>query len=135
MNDNQDPSLVALRRVGRLVATAVLAGVAALLAYQMIGEPLAALGAGLGAGAATATLWGGFVIRPEGVSLGRAVGVGFFATFGAFLGAAILAGATSRVTFGGEAVAAASFAMLVVLPMMVATALAVAVLTRAKAAR
>ncbi len=135
MNDNLDPSLVALRRVGRLVATVVLAGVAALLAHQMTGEPLAALGAGLGAAAVTVALWGGFVIRPEGISLGRAVGVGFLATFGAFLGAALAAGTASRVTVGGEAAAAAFFAIMMVLPIMVASALAVAVLTRARSRR
>ncbi|MDK9697445.1 MAG: hypothetical protein OEL76_13760 [Siculibacillus sp.] len=126
MNDVPDPELARRRRIGRILAAVVLAALATLLTLQMIGEPLAALGAAAGAGVVGFALWGGLVVRPEGISYGRAAGLGFLATFAAFFGAAVLGAAASRVALDREAFGAAFFAFAVVLPVMVAAAIAVA---------
>jgi hypothetical protein len=132
VNDDFDPDLPGRRRFGRNLAGAALAALAALLTVQMIGEPLAALGAALGAGLVAFLLWGGAVVRPEGISYGRAAGIGFVATFAAFFGAAVLGAATSRVQAGGEAFAAAFFALAVVLPVMVAASVGLAAIGAAR---
>ena len=132
MNDNQDPRLAAHRRLGRSIAGVVFAALAGLLAFQMLGEPLVALGAALGAGGFAFAIWGGFVVRPEGVSYGRAAGVGMMATVAAFLVAALTGGAASRVVVGAEAAGAAFFAFLVVLPVMIAAGVGLVALMRAK---
>ena len=126
MTDDQNDALARRRRMGAVLAGPVLAALAALLTVQMIGEPLAALGAALGAGAIAFALWGRLVVRSEGTSYGRAAGVGFAATFAAFLGAALLGAATSRVPVDRDAVGAGFFALLVVLPVMVAAGIGLA---------
>jgi hypothetical protein len=132
VNDDLDRDLAARRRFGRLAAGAGLAVLAALLTFQMIGEPLPALGAAIGAGAVAFFGWAPLVVRPEGISYGRAVGIGFAATFAAFAGAAILGAAASRVVADQAAFNAATFAMAVVLPVMVAVAVALAALSGRK---
>jgi hypothetical protein len=126
VNDNHDHDLDHRRRMGMLFAGPLLSALAGLLAYQIIGEPLPALGAVLGAGLIVFTLWGRLVVRPDGVSYGRAVGIGLAATFAAFFGAAVLGAATSRVAADQAAFSAGMFAIVVVLPVMVAAAVAAA---------
>ena len=132
MNDNQDPRLAARRREGRLAAGLGLGALAGILALQMLGEPLTALGAALAAGAFAGLSWGGFVVREEGTSYGRAAGLGLMATVVAFLGSALLGGAGSRVVAGAEAASAAFFALLVVAPVMTAAAIGLAALMQAR---
>ena len=126
MNDNHDHDLDHRRFIGRLFAGPLLAALAGLLAYQIVGEPLPALGSALGAGLVVFTLWGRLVVRPDGVSYGRAVGIGFAATFAACFGAAVLGAATSRVAVDQAAFSAGMFAIVVVLPVMIAAAVGAA---------
>lgn len=134
MNDNQDPVLAARRRLGRLVAGPALAVVAGLLALQMLGAPLAALAAALAAGLVAFALWGGLVVRPEGASYGRAVGIGFAATFAAFFAAAVTGVSATPVADGRDAAGIALFALFMALPVMIAAALALAALTGRRSA-
>ena len=135
VNDDLDPGLAARRRFGRNLAGPALAVLAALLTWQMLGEAPAALGAALGAGILGYALWGQLVVRPEGISYGRAAGIGFAATFAAFFGAAVLGAAGSRVPLDATAFGAAVFALLVVLPVMVAACVGLAALGAIRAHR
>ena len=129
MNDNQDPVLAARRRLGRLVAAPALAVAAAVLTLQMLGHPLAALAAALAVGLVVFALWGRLVMRPEGVSYGRAVGLGIAATFAGFSAAALM-GAGGAPATGREAAGVALFALFMALPVMVAAAVALAALLK-----
>ena len=126
VNDDFDPGLAARRRSGRTLAAPALAVLAGLLTWQMLGEPATALGAALAAGAVAFAVWGRLVVRPEGISYGRAAGVGFAATFAAFFGAAVLGAAGARVSLDADTFGAAFFALLVVLPVMVAAGVGLA---------
>ena len=134
VNDNQDPVLAARRRLGRLVAAPTLAIVAAVLTLQMLGQPLAALAAGLAAGVIAFALWGGLVVRPAGPSYGRAAGLGIAATFAAVFAAA-LAGAGGTPASGREATGVALFALFMALPVMVAAAVGLAAVLKDRPAR
>ena len=134
VNDNQDPVLAARRRFGRLVAAPALAVVAAVLAIQMLGQPLAALAAGLAAAGVTFALWGGLVVRAEGPSYGRAAGLGIAATFAAVFAAA-LTGAGGAPASGREATGVALFALFMALPVMVAAAVGLAAALKDRPAR
>ncbi len=129
VNDNQDPVLAARRRRGGLVAAPAFAVLAGVLALQMLGQPLAALAAGLAAGVVVLALWGRLVVRPEGPSYGRAAGLGIVATFAAVFAAA-LAGAGGAPASGREATGVALFALFMALPVMVAAAVGLAALLK-----
>lgn len=129
MNDNQDPVLAARRRFGRLVAAPALAVVGGVLTLQMLGQPLAALVAGLAAGVLVFATWGTLVVRPEGPSYGRAVGLGIAATF-VGVTAAALVGAGGTPASGREAAGVALFALFMALPVMVAAAVGLAALLK-----
>jgi len=128
MNDNQDPVLTARRRRGRLVAGPALGLLAGLLTFQMTAVLPPALGAALAAGLLVFAAWGPLVVREEGASYGRAVGLGFAATFAAFFGAAVFGIGTGAAS-GREAAGVAVFALAMVLPVMVAAAIGLAALT------
>jgi len=130
VTDDVAPELAHRRRTMRVVAGVALAVLAGLLALQMTGAPLAGLGAALGAGIVGFTLWGRMVVRPEGISYGRAAGLGFVALFAAFFGAALLGAAVTRPVAGDEAIPVAVFALMVVSPVMIAAAVALAFLSR-----
>lgn len=135
MNDNHPVISAGLLAQSRIGATLALGFFAGLMTWQIIGVPLAALGAALAAAAVCGALWGGFVVRGGGVSLGRAAGLGALVTIAAYLGAAILGGGVMRVLTEEESAVAALFSLWVVMPVMIAVALSLAVLTRAKAGR
>ena len=130
MNDNQDPVLAARRRLGRLVAGPALGLLAGILTLQMLHAPLAALAAALAAGLVGVALWGTLVVRPEGVSYGRAAGLGFAVTFAAFAAAALVGGASAGVVDAGEAAGIALFSLFMALPVMIAAAIALAALLK-----
>lgn len=134
VNDNQDPVLAARRRLGRLVAAPGLALVAAVLTLQMLAQPVAALAAGLAAGVVAVALWGRLVVRPEGPSYGRAVGLGIAATFAAVFAAAAV-GAGGAPASGREATGVALFALFMALPVMVAASVGLAALLKDRPAR
>ena len=126
MNDNHDPVLAARRRLGRLVAGPVLGLLAGLLTLQMLHAPIAALAAALAAGGLVLLLWGPMVVRPEGVSYGRAVGLGFAATFAAFFAAAAVGSASGGAADAREAAGIALFSLFMALPVMIAATIALA---------
>lgn len=131
MNDNEDPAIGRSRRNGRALAGVAFAVLGGLLTFQMLHHAPAALGAAVSAGVVATLLWGRLVVRPGGVAWGGAVAVGFAATFAAFCGAAAFGLGGARVA-GDEAAAVALFALLMVLPVMLAAAVGVAALTRAR---
>lgn len=126
MNDNHDPALAARRRLGRRVAGPSLGLLAGVLTLQMLHAPLAALAAALAAGLVGVALWGTLVVRPEGVSYGRAVGLAFAATFAAFFAAALVGGASGGTADAREATGVALFSLFMALPVMIAAAIALA---------
>jgi hypothetical protein len=126
MNDNHDPVLAARRRFGRLVAGPALGLLAGLLTLQMLHAPAAAFAAGLAAGLVGVLLWGALVVRPEGVSYGRAAGLAIAATFVAFAAAAMVGGASGGMADAREAAGVALFSLFMALPVMVAAAIALA---------
>lgn len=126
------PAEIALARAG---ATLALAALAALLTAQTVGTTAAALGAALATAAVVAVVWRRWVLRPEGVSLGRAAAAGVLATLAAVSGAAIAGGAGAAVVVDQEARIALLFSVWIVMPVMVAAAVGLAASTRALARR
>lgn len=119
----------------RAAATVGLAVLAAVLCYQILGEPLAALGAFLGSGLVAGLAWGALVIRPTGISLGAAALTGVLALAAGYVGAGLVGAGGSRVVTDRDAAVALLFSFWLVLPVMVAGAVGLAVVTRILAAR
>lgn len=119
----------------RLVAALVLAALAALLAWQILGRPLASLGAFLGAGLVGGLAWGPLVLRPSGIALGGAALTGALALVTAYVGAGVIGAGGARVVTDQEAAIALLFSFWIVLPVMVAAGVGLALATRLLAAR
>lgn len=107
-----------------------LALLAALLAYQIIGSPRAALGGFVGGGLVAFLAWTPLVLRPAGVSIGGAAAVGALALAAAYVGAGLVAGGGARVLVDHDAVVMLVFTFWIVLPVMVAAAIGLAILPR-----
>lgn len=112
------------------VAGLVLALVAALLAYQIIGSPRAAAGGFVGGGLVAFLAWAPLVLRPTGVSIGGAAATGALALASAYVGAGLVAGGGARVLVDHDAVVMLVFTFWIVLPVMVAAAIGLAVAPR-----
>lgn len=123
------------RNLSRLVAGLGLGMLGAVLSYQMIHEPLASLGAGLGAAVVAFVAWGAIVSKDTGVGLGRAAAVGALAVLGGYVGMAIVGGVSSRIFTDSDAGVALLFSFWMVLPISLAFAVALAVAIRFFAAR
>jgi hypothetical protein len=124
-----------VRAASRLVAGLGLGLLGALLSFQMVHEPLAALGAGLGAAAVAFAAWGVIVLKDAGLGLGRAALVGALAVVGGYLGMGIVGGGASRLLTDTDTGVALLFSFWMVLPIALAFAVAVAVGTRHFAVR
>ncbi|MCE1236905.1 MAG: hypothetical protein LWW93_11180 [Hyphomicrobiales bacterium] len=112
------------------IAGLALALLAALLAYQIIGSPLAALGGFFGGGLVAFLAWTPLVLRPAGVSIGGAAATGALALAAAYVGAGLVAGGGSRVLVDHDAAVMLVFTFWIVLPVMVAAAIGLAILPR-----
>lgn len=119
----------------RGVATVALAVLAAVLALQILGRPLPALGALIGAGLIAGLAWGPMVMRPTGIALGGAALTGFFALAAGYVGAGLTGAGGAPVITDGESAIALLFSFWIVAPVMVAAALGLAVGMRLLAAR
>lgn len=113
----------------RWIATAGLAALAALLAIQILGRPLPALGACVGAALVAGLAWGPLVLRPTGIALGGAALTGVFALAGGYVGAGLVGAGGSPVVTDHESAIALLFSFWIVLPVMVAAAIGIAVAT------
>ena len=129
MTEDQDPALAARRRRGRGLAGPALGLLAGLLTWQMLHAATPAITAAVASGVVTFALWGGFVVRPEGASYGRAAGLGLAATLVAFFGAAAVGVTGTPVADPAEAVSLAVFALFMALPVMIGGAIALAFLS------
>jgi hypothetical protein len=130
------PDLPAARRgLPRLVATVVLGLLSALLAFQILGVPRAALGAFVGGAVVAHLAWGVLVMRPAGASIGGAAATGALTLVTAYVGAGLIGGGGARVIVDHEAVVMLIFTFWIVVPVMVAAAIGLAVLDRFLAGR
>lgn len=113
-----------------VVVAVVLGGLAALLAFQLLGLAAAALGAFVGAGVVAGLGWRPLVMRSPRHSLGGAAIVGGLALAAGYVGAGLLAGGGARVIVDHEAAIALLFSIWIVVPVMVGAAVGLALLAR-----
>ncbi|MER2605090.1 MAG: hypothetical protein ABTQ29_04595 [Siculibacillus sp.] len=115
-----------VRLVGHLVATLSLGLLSGAIAQNILGEPLAALGAGMGAAVMAFLAWSPLVLGRRGVAIYGAAVVGLLTLLGGYVGMAVVGGGASKVIADPETAVALLFSFFIVAPMIVSLAVAVA---------
>lgn len=117
------------------VASAALACLSALLAFQILGSPRAALGALVAGGLVAHLAWPILAMRPSGPSMGGGAATGALVLASAYVGAGLVGGGGARVIVDHDAAVMLLFTFWIVVPVMVAAGVGLALLARGLASR
>lgn len=128
------PASPTTKSLPRVLVAVVMGGLAALLAFQLLGSALPALGAFLGAGVVAGLAWGPLATRSETHSLGGAAVTGVLALLAAYVVGGLAAGGAGALV-DHEAAITLLFSFWIVVPVMVGAAVGLALLARLLATR